>query len=117
MANIINLRRNPRCDGEYFVALFEDELVGIVDISAAGIRIKRPYRWDGERNIYLYIMHAVDDSPDHQRAVRVCGHVVGVEESQLRILFAAASPELANVISSYAQATAPLRILEVDFVP
>jgi hypothetical protein len=60
----------------------------------AGIRVQRPKSWQPALNIQLRVIPLADETHE----VPVSGHVVGEEDSYLRIAFAAVSPALAKII-------------------
>ncbi|HLN23856.1 MAG TPA: hypothetical protein VK558_07715 [Patescibacteria group bacterium] len=107
MAQLIDLREYPRFDGDGFVAQIGQELVKVIDISIAGVRLERAENWISCRNIEFQIIPVLGNELDHFRAVDVRGHVVGVDTSQLRIVYAAVSMALANVIGCYGEMALP----------
>lgn len=101
MAEIVDLREFHRTPGDGVVAQVGDELVAVIDVSIAGIRLARPQHCLPSRNIEFRIIPRSRTGLDFRRAIPVCGHIVGDAPDHVRIAFASVTRELANIIGSY----------------
>lgn len=101
MAEIIDLRAFLRTSGEGVFALMGNEVVEVIDISVAGIRIAQPLQELPHRNVEFRIIPRSSAGLDFQRSVPVCGHIVGRGPDQVRIAFASVTMALANLIGCY----------------
>ncbi len=102
MAEIIELRQYRRSPGDAVIAEIDGDMVPVINISVAGVRVARPSSWQPHRNIRFRIVPQTGSSLDFTRAIPISGHVVGLGDDHLRIAFAAISPRLAEVIEALA---------------
>lgn len=101
MAVIVDLREYHRATGGGVVAQVGSEIVEVIDISVAGVRLSRPNASLPRRNLEFRIIPASSVGLDLHRAIPVCGHIVGEGDDHLRIAFAAVTVALANIIGRY----------------
>lgn len=101
MADIIELRAFPRTPGSGTFALVGDELLEVIDISVAGIRIARPKHDLPHRNVEFRVIPR--SSAGLHRSVPVCGHIVGHGEDHVRIAFASVTTALVKLVGSFHQ--------------
>ena len=99
MADIIELRAFPRASGSGIFALLGDEILEVIDVSVAGIRIARPKHDLPHRNVDFRIIPR--SSAGLHRSVPVCGHIVGHGEDHVRIAFASVTTALVNLVGSF----------------
>ncbi len=102
MADIIELRQHRRSAGGAVFAQIGREIVDVLNISVAGMRVARPQSWEPCRNIHFRIIPQLGTMPDFSHAVAISGHVVGDDDDHLRIAFASVSVALARIIEAYA---------------
>ncbi|MGE5517174.1 MAG: hypothetical protein ACM31D_15315 [Bacteroidota bacterium] len=105
MAEIVDLRAFLRTSGENVFALLGTEVVEVLDISVAGIRIARPQQDLPNRNVEFLIIPRSNAGPDFRRSVPVRGHIVGSGPDQIRIAFSSVTTALAQLIGCYRQDT------------
>lgn len=101
MGKVVDLREYHRATGEGVVAQVGNEIVEVIDISVAGVRLSRPLGSLPRRNLEFRIIPVSSAGPDVHRAIPVSGHIVGEDCLHLRIAFAAVTTALANVIGRY----------------
>lgn len=102
MAEIIELRQYRRSPGENVIADIGGDMVAVINISVAGMRVARPSRWVPHRNIQFRLVPQNGEALDFTQAIPISGHVVGQDDDHLRIAFAVVSPRLAEVIEALA---------------
>ncbi len=100
-ANIIDLRRHLRLAPEDVFALVGNEIVPVVNMSAAGICLNRPDAEFTDKNVDFWVVPRTHGFLDMNRAVQVHGHMVGRSETQIRIVFSTLNYELASMIRRY----------------
>ncbi len=100
-ANIIELRRHVRLAPDDVFALVGDEIVQVVNMSAAGICMDRPRADFAGKQVEFWVVPRSNGFLDMNRAVQVLGHVVGRSETQVRVVFSSVNYELANLIRRY----------------
>lgn len=101
MAESIDRRRYHRVTGERVMAHIGQELVEVIDVSVAGIRVTRPYFFVGQRNIEFRVLSRALDTLGRRQTLTVRGHVVGDTTDHLRIAFASVTPALSRLIASF----------------
>lgn len=101
MAEVIDLRKFRRFSGDGVTAQVGHELVHVIDISVAGLRLARPASWVSCRHVELRLIPLVKTGLDYHRAIPVQGHIVGDGPDHLRIAFASVTSALANVIGRH----------------
>lgn len=99
MAASVERRAFPRYKGHGIFVQMNAEMARMIDISVAGIRVQRPLNWTGVRNVRFQLLHSTDDGA--VRTIPVSGHVVGVEENQLRIAFSTMPQDLKRMIDVF----------------
>ncbi|MDR3439053.1 hypothetical protein [Telmatospirillum sp.] len=106
-ATVIELRKYRRQISRDLFALFDDEIVRVVNISIAGICIERPAGAFPSRNIEFLVVPRAGNDLDIVRAIPVQGHIVGETGDHLRIVFASVNHALSNIIGCYAEGDEP----------
>lgn len=101
MGVIIDIRKFHRSTDGGVVAQVDNEIVDVIEMSAAGVRLARPLTWYNRRHVEFRFIPRNDLGLDHHRAIPVCGHIVGDGPDHLRIAFSSVTEALANVIGSY----------------
>lgn len=99
MADIIELRAFPRSPGSGVFAQVGNEIVEVIDISVAGIRIARPKQNLPHRNVEFRVIPR--SSAGLHRSVPVCGHIVGHGDDHIRIAFSAVTTALVKLVDSF----------------
>lgn len=100
MAVATDLRAFHRYPGDGIVARIEEETVGVIDVSLAGIRVVRPRNWSDSRDIE-FVLNYGPETEDLSQSIPVRGQVVGQDSAHLRIAFRAVSPALADIIDDF----------------
>ena len=103
MAEVIELRRHRRSTAATIFAQIGREIVEVLNISVAGMRVARPETWEPCRNIHFRVIPQAGTMLDFSHAVAISGHVVGLDSDHLRIAFASVSHPLALIIQAHAE--------------
>ncbi len=101
MADVIELRQHRRSTGGTMFAQIGREIVEVLNISVAGMRVARPETWEPCRNIHFRIIPQTGTTLDFSHAVAINGHVVGLDSDHLRVAFASVSAALALIIQAH----------------